>query len=100
MNLRLMPHLVVGGHKYVCYVCSLSPEDMTTVCGSFHCQPLRLRSCIVSGPLIGPHPPADLIAYSRDPGGGSGCICKCYFTPPSVGVFANAWSHSYINVEH
>ena len=72
----------------------------TTVCGSFHCQPLRLRSCIVSGPLIGQLPPADLIAYSWGPVRGSGCIRKCYFTLPSVGVFVNALSHSCINVVH
>ena len=72
----------------------------TTVCGSFHCQPLRLRSCIVSGPLIGQLPPADLIAYLCGPVRGSGCIRKCYFTLPKMGVFVNALSHSYINVGH
>ena len=72
----------------------------TTVCGSFHCQPLRLRSCLVSGPLIGQLTPADLIAYSCGPVGGSGCIRKCPSTLPTVGVFVNALSPTYINVGH
>ena len=89
-------NIVLG--KFVLRVFTLPCS--TTVCGSFHCQPLRLRSCIVSGPLIGQHPPADLIAYLCGPVRGSGCIRKCYFTLPNVGVFVNALSPSYINVEH